>query len=66
MKVGQVVEAIIPAEKAFGLKGRRASPGKPSIAPNATVFYTIELTTIPGKDIELLENLSESEIGSSL
>lgn len=63
MKVGDVLEVTLPGELAFGSKGRRASAGKPSIPPNATVSYTIELTTIPGKDEELLESIELNDIG---
>lgn len=66
MRVGEVVDVVLPGNKAFGEKGRRASAGKPSIPPNATIAYTIELTTIPGKEEELLEGLEDSEIGSSV
>lgn len=66
MKVGQVADVTLLPDKAFGSKGRRASPGKPAIPPNATVSYTIELSTIPGKDEELLETLDDTEIGTSL
>lgn len=66
MKVGDVFEITLPPELAFGSKGRRASPGKPSIPPNATIVYTVEMSSIPGKEDELLEGLSESDIGSSL
>lgn len=62
MTLGQVVNATIPPEKAFGNKGRRASPGKPSIPANSTVFYTIELSTIPGKEIELLEGVDDADL----
>ena len=66
MRVGDVFEVALPPTLAFGSKGRRASPGKPSIPPNATVLYTVELSTIPGKEDELLENVKEADIGSSL
>lgn len=66
MKVGQVADVTLLPDKAFGTKGRRASPGKPAIPPNATVSYTIELSTIPGKDEELLERLDDADIGTSL
>lgn len=51
----------IPGDLAFGSKGRRASAGKPSIPPNATLNYTLELTTIPGKEKELLETFDDVE-----
>ncbi|CAN8074976.1 unnamed protein product [Agarophyton chilense] len=63
MKVGDVYDLTIPGELAFGVKGRRASAGKPSIPPNATVSYTLELTTIPGKEQELLESVDSDELG---
>lgn len=65
MKVGDVVEVVLPGDKAFGQKGRRASAGKPSIPPNASISYTIELTTIPGKEDELLQGIDDAEIESS-
>lgn len=61
MKVGDIYDLVIPGDLAFGKKGRRASAGKPSIPPNATVTYTLELTTIPGKEPELLESLDDFE-----
>lgn len=64
MNLGQVVNAILPPEKAFGTKGRRASPGKPSIPGNAVINYTIELSTIPGKEAELIEGVDDSELQS--
>lgn len=63
MRVGDVYDLDIPGPLAFGTKGRRASAGKPSIPGNATISYTIELTTIPGKEEELLERLDASDIG---
>lgn len=66
MRVGDVFDITIPGPLAFGQKGRRASPGKPAIPPNATVNYTVELSTIPGKEDELLEGLEDGQIGSSL
>lgn len=59
MNVGDVYELTLPGDLAFGTKGRRASAGKPSIPPNATVNYTLELSTIPGKEEELLETADE-------
>lgn len=59
MKVGDVYDITLSGDLAFGKKGRRASPGKPTIPPDATVFYTLELSTIPGKEIELLETNPE-------
>lgn len=59
MSVGDVYQLTLPPDLAFGSKGRRASPGKPSIPPNATVEYELELTTIPGKEEELLEITSD-------
>lgn len=59
MRVGDVFDLTLPGDLAFGPKGRRASPGKPTIPPNATVNYTVELSTIPGKEVELLESNPE-------
>ena len=55
MHVGDVFELKIPGDLAFGKKGRRASAGKPSIPPNATVDYELALVELPGKQLELLE-----------
>lgn len=55
MRVGDVFELTLNGDLAFGKKGRRASAGKPSIPPDATVVYTLECSTIPGKEAELLE-----------
>lgn len=66
MRVGDIVDVVLPADKAFGKKGRPASAGVPSIPPNATISYIIELSTIPGKEEELLEGIADSDIGTSL
>ncbi|CDF41143.1 unnamed protein product [Chondrus crispus] len=62
MKVGDVFDLTLPPELAFGAKGRRASAGKPAIPPNATINYTLELSTIPGKERELLEDIEDADI----
>eukprot|EP00170_Pyropia_yezoensis_P000259 contig_1672_g260 len=55
MSVGDIYELSIPPALAFGSKGRRASAGKPSIPAGAYVTYTVEMTELPGKQVELLE-----------
>lgn len=55
MHVGDVYTLKIPGDLAFGKKGRRASSGKPSIPPNATVEYEVALVEFPGRQDELLE-----------
>lgn len=55
MRVGDVYDLKLPAELAFGKKGRRASAGKASIPPGAEINFTLELSSIPGKEDELLE-----------
>lgn len=55
MSVGDLWELDIPGELAFGQKGRRASAGKPSIPPNATVAYSLLIESIPGRMEELIE-----------
>ena len=55
MKTGDVWELTVPPELGFGKNGRSASPGKPRIPANAVISMTLELTTVPGKDDELIE-----------
>jgi FKBP-type peptidyl-prolyl cis-trans isomerase len=55
MHAGDVFELEIPGPLGFGPKGKKASPGQPSIPPNATLKYTLELLALPGRDEELLE-----------
>lgn len=55
MHVGDVYDLTLPPSLAFGKKGRRASAGKPSIPPDAQIDFTLELSSIPGKEDELLE-----------
>jgi peptidylprolyl isomerase len=55
MNVGDVFELTVPGDLAFGAKGRRASAGKPSIPPNATVKFTLLAESIPGRMQELIE-----------
>lgn len=55
MDVGDTYELELPSNLAFGAKGRRASAGKPSIPPNATVKFTLLAESIPGKMEELIE-----------
>jgi hypothetical protein len=37
LNVGDVAHVVVPGEAAFGSKGRKASPGKRAIPPNATI-----------------------------
>eukprot|EP00871_Galdieria_phlegrea_P002276 jgi/Galph1/3049/GphlegSOOS_G1724.1 len=55
LAVGELVHITVPSEAAFGSKGRRASPGRRAIPPNATLEYELELSELPGKEEELLE-----------
>ena len=55
MRSGDVWELSIPPNLAFGEKGRPSSPGKPRIPGGATINFTIELVSVPGKDDELIE-----------
>ncbi|GJQ08538.1 hypothetical protein GpartN1_g329.t1 [Galdieria partita] len=50
MNVGDCVHIVVPSGAAFGSKGRRASPGKRAIPPNATIEYDLELAELPGKE----------------
>ncbi len=61
MHVGDVFDLTLPSSLAFGKKGRRASAGKASIPPDAEVIYTLELSSIPGKEDELIEVVGLSE-----
>ncbi|KAK4535039.1 hypothetical protein CDCA_CDCA03G1064 [Cyanidium caldarium] len=55
MRVGDRWRLTLPPEYAFGSRGRRASPGKRPIPPNATVTVELEVSEIPGRETELLE-----------
>jgi len=55
MKTGDFWELTVPPELGFGKSGRSASPGKPRIPANAVLTMQLELTTVPGKDDELIE-----------
>jgi peptidylprolyl isomerase len=55
MRVGDVYDLMVPADLAFGAKGRRASAGKPSIPPGAVIDFTLMIASLPGKEEELLE-----------
>lgn len=50
LNVGDVAHVVVPGEAAFGSKGRKASPGKRAIPPNATIEYDLELSELPGKE----------------
>ncbi|BAM79150.1 probable FKBP-type peptidyl-prolyl cis-trans isomerase [Cyanidioschyzon merolae strain 10D] len=55
MHVGDLWRLELPPAYAFGSKGRKPSPGKPAIPPNATVVYEVRLDEVPGREQELLE-----------
>eukprot|EP00304_Pavlova_gyrans_P009719 CAMPEP_0206055674 /NCGR_PEP_ID=MMETSP1466-20131121/40585_1 /ASSEMBLY_ACC=CAM_ASM_001126 /TAXON_ID=44452 /ORGANISM="Pavlova gyrans, Strain CCMP608" /LENGTH=188 /DNA_ID=CAMNT_0053430903 /DNA_START=3 /DNA_END=569 /DNA_ORIENTATION=- len=55
MHAGDIWDLEIPGKLAFGPKGKRASPGQPSIPPNATLKYTLELVSLPGRDEDILD-----------
>jgi len=55
MKSGDVWDLTLPADLAFGAKGRSASPGKPRIPSGAIIDFTLELVAVPGKDEEIIE-----------
>lgn len=50
LNTGDVVHMVVPSNAAFGTKGRKASPGKRAIPPNATIEYDLELAELPGKE----------------
>jgi peptidylprolyl isomerase len=60
MPVGAIWKVSIPGNLAFGQAGRGASPGKPRIAPMATVEYVLELAGLPGKEVDLMEVIGDS------
>lgn len=55
MHVGERWALTLDGELGFGSKGRRASVGKPSIPPNATLDFVLELVAIPGKEIDIID-----------
>eukprot|EP00179_Madagascaria_erythrocladioides_P018291 CAMPEP_0198332542 /NCGR_PEP_ID=MMETSP1450-20131203/18352_1 /TAXON_ID=753684 ORGANISM="Madagascaria erythrocladiodes, Strain CCMP3234" /NCGR_SAMPLE_ID=MMETSP1450 /ASSEMBLY_ACC=CAM_ASM_001115 /LENGTH=185 /DNA_ID=CAMNT_0044037001 /DNA_START=1 /DNA_END=558 /DNA_ORIENTATION=+ len=55
LHVGELARVVVPGELAFGKKGRRPGPGTPSIPPNATITYEVELSVYPGFEPELIE-----------
>jgi len=55
MHSGDVWELEIPGPLGFGKAGKKATPGQPSIPPNATLKYKLELAALPGRDDDLLE-----------
>ncbi|KAJ1621236.1 hypothetical protein T492DRAFT_575384, partial [Pavlovales sp. CCMP2436] len=48
MRSGDVWELEIPGSLGFGKSGKKASPGQPSIPPNATLKYKLEIMSLPG------------------
>lgn len=61
MKSGDVWEVQIPGNLGFGAKGKKASPGQPSIPPNAALTYKLELFSVPGKDEDLINSIGGYE-----
>lgn len=61
MKSGDIWEVEIPGKLGFGAKGKKATPGQPSIPPNATLKYRLELFSVPGKDEDLIESIGGYE-----
>jgi len=55
MRSGDVWQLMVPPELGFGTKGRNSSPGKPRIAGDAILDFTLNLVAVPGKDEEILE-----------
>ena len=55
MRSGDVWQLTVPPELGFGTKGRNSSPGKPRIAGDAILDFTLNLVAVPGKDEEILE-----------
>lgn len=55
MKSGDIWNLTVPPALGFGPQGRKASPGKPRIAGDAILDFTLELVSVPGKDEEILE-----------
>jgi len=61
MHAGDVWDVEVPGPLGFGAKGKKASPGQPSIPPNATLNYRLELLSVPGKDEDLIESIGGYE-----
>eukprot|EP00639_Heterosigma_akashiwo_P003750 CAMPEP_0194577850 /NCGR_PEP_ID=MMETSP0292-20121207/12477_1 /TAXON_ID=39354 /ORGANISM="Heterosigma akashiwo, Strain CCMP2393" /LENGTH=175 /DNA_ID=CAMNT_0039430335 /DNA_START=181 /DNA_END=708 /DNA_ORIENTATION=+ len=55
MRVGDRWALKIPAKLGFGPNGRPASPGKPRIPGTAELDFELELTGLPGKEIEIID-----------
>uniref|UniRef100_A0A7S1EUS4 peptidylprolyl isomerase n=1 Tax=Timspurckia oligopyrenoides TaxID=708627 RepID=A0A7S1EUS4_9RHOD len=55
MGLGDRLMLTVPGNLAFGPKGRRATAGKPSIPPNATIYYELEIAEFPGYMKEIME-----------
>jgi FKBP-type peptidyl-prolyl cis-trans isomerase len=50
MKPGALWEIEVPSAMGFGEEGKKQMVGVPRIPPNTDLSFTVELTTIPGKD----------------
>ena len=55
MAPGDIWDLTVKPELGFGTKGRNSSPGKPRIAGDAILKFTLQLDGVPGKDEELIE-----------
>lgn len=55
MHVGDIWQLELTGEQGFGKSGKKATPGQPSIPPNAPLTYKLELVSLPGREDELLE-----------
>ena len=62
MVVGDRWVLTVPSDLAFGTKGRKASAGKPRIPPGATVEFEVEVVALPGRETELIDIVSASEL----
>jgi len=55
MKSGDTWQLTVPPALGFGSKGRNSSPGKPRVAGDAILDFTLQLVAVPGKDEEILD-----------
>ena len=55
MKPGDVYELTVPPALGLGSKGRQASAGKPRIAGDAILSFTLLLDSVPGKEEDIIE-----------
>lgn len=57
MRSGDVWALEVPPELGFGSQGRASSPGKPRISGDAVLDFVLELSAVPGKDEELIDQI---------